>query len=190
MFGSSHKNRRTHRAVEATDHGSGRLDMDLEYMIEEYSSLIFHVAHNILHDTALAEDVVQETVIKVWRNQDGFRGDSSVKTWLVRIARNTAIDTQRRQKERLTPGGRVPDTVDDTAGADTERVAQGRAALSDLSSALDQLDELSRTIIVLREVNGMAYADIAEALEVSEATVKTRLMRARRALQESLRSMT
>lgn len=189
MFGSSHRRPGKQRTAGATGVGSGRLDTDLEHLITEYSSLIYHVAFNIVGDSALAEDVVQETIIKAWRNQDAFRGDSSVKTWLVRIARNTAIDDLRRRRERPTRAGVVPDTVDDTAGADTERVAQGRVAMSNLANALDQLDELSRTIVVLREINAMTYAEISDALEIPEPTVKTRLMRARRALQESLRAL-
>lgn len=165
------------------------MDSHLEHMISEYSSLIYHVAYNIVHDSGLAEDVVQETIIKVWRNQNDFRGDSSVKTWLVRIARNTAIDSLRRRREQPTRQGTVPDTADNSAEADTERVAQGRMALSGLAGALAELDELSRTIIVLREVNAMSYSEIAEALEIPESTVKTRLMRARRTLQESLRTI-
>lgn len=188
MFGSPHKNPRSKRTVEKIGRPSGRLDIDLEHMIDEYSSLIFHVAFNIVHDAALAEDVMQDTIIKAWRNQSQFRGDSSVKTWLVRIARNSAIDVLRRQREQPTRRGEVPDAIDDSAENDTERVAQGRFAMSDLAKALAELDELSRTIVILREVNAMSYSDIAEALEIAEPTVKTRLMRARRSLQESLRA--
>lgn len=189
MFGSSHKSSRLQRTTGTAGTPSGRLDTDLERMINDYSSLIYQVAFNILDDSALAEDVVQETIIKAWRNQASFRGDSSVKTWLVRIARNTAIDALRRRRERPTHKGVLPETVDESADGDTERVAQGRVAMSDLGRALAELDELSRTIVVLREVNAMSYTEIAEALEIAEPTVKTRLMRARRALQESLRMM-
>lgn len=189
MFGSSQRRRRSHEAVGHDGIAPGRLDVDLEHMIAEYSSLIYHVAYNIVHDVGLAEDVVQETIIKVWRNQRHFRGDSSLKTWLVRIARNTAIDSVRRRREQPTRQGMLPDSTDDSAEGDIERVTQGRMAMSGLARALARLDELSRTIVVLREVNAMSYGEIAEALEIPESTVKTRLMRARRALQESLRTI-
>lgn len=189
MFGSSNRRRRSSAVV---DHGaelSRRLDTDLERMISTYSSLIYHVAFNIVGDSGLAEDVVQETIIKVWKNIDDFRGDSSIKTWLVRIARNTAIDTLRRQREQTTHQGTIPETVDESADGDTERVVHGRVAMSGLAAALADLDELSRTIVVLRELNSMSYTEIAEALEIPEPTVKTRLMRARRSLQQSLRTI-
>lgn len=157
-------------------------------MITEYSPLVYHVALGILHDPGLAEDVVQETMIKAWRNLDQFRGDASIKTWLVQIGRNSAIDSLRRRRDQVTSAGDVPDSPDPAALVDTERLAQGRDSVSTLARALRSLDELSRTIVVLREVDAMSYQEIADSLEVSVATVKTRLLRARRTLQDTLRS--
>lgn len=151
-----------------------------------YAPLIFHVAFSILHDRGLAEDVVQETMIKAWRHREEFRGDSSLKTWLIRIGRNTAIDALRRRRDQFTADGTVPETADRSAVADVERLSEGRADLAELGSALGELDELSRTIVILREIDSLSYQEIADALEVPVSTVKTRLLRARRTLQETL----
>lgn len=125
-------------------------------------------------------------MIKAWRHHEDFRGDSSVKTWLVRIGRNSAIDALRRRRDLVTGAGAVPETADTSASTDIERVTEGRDAVTGLSAALDRLDELSRTMVVLREVDAMSYQEIADALEVPVSTVKTRLLRARRSLQAML----
>ncbi|MCB1256996.1 MAG: sigma-70 family RNA polymerase sigma factor [Microthrixaceae bacterium] len=173
------------RAHSAASNGT-LVDHELELMIAEFSPLVYHVAFGILHDPGLAEDAVQETMIKAWRHRSEFRGDSSFKTWIVRIGRNTAIDSLRRRRDHITSAGEVPETADQNANSDIERLAEGRDDMVELARALETLDELSRTIIVLREVDSMSYQEIAEALEVPVSTVKTRLLRARRTLQEML----
>lgn len=161
---------------------------DLERMIAEYSPLVFHVAFTIVRDRGLAEDVVQETMIKAWRSKDSFRGESSARTWLVKICRNTAIDSLRRQRRVPATVGELPDSADASASADTERIAQGRDEVSRLAGALDSLDELSRTVILLREVEAMSYQEISEVMDVPVSTVKTRLLRARRRLVDSMQT--
>jgi RNA polymerase sigma-70 factor (ECF subfamily) len=158
------------------------LDRQLAQLIDEHAAAVYHVANGVLHDPGLAEDVVQETMVKAWRSLETFRGDSSMRTWVLRIAHNTAIDALRRRREQaMAPSDlhlRAPaTTVDDPA-----RRAAGRADVEALRGALARLDELSRTIVVLRELEGLSYAEIAETLDVPVATVKTRLLRARRAL--------
>ena len=104
----------------------------------------------------------------------------------MRIGRNSAIDALRRRRDLVTGAGAVPETADTSASTDIERVTEGRDAVTGLSAALDRLDELSRTMVVLREVDAMSYQEIADALEVPVSTVKTRLLRARRSLQAML----
>lgn len=162
------------------------LDRQLAELIDEHSAAVYHVAIGVLRDPWLAEDVVQETMVKAWRSFDTFRGDSSTRTWVLRIAHNTAIDALRRRREHSTAPEDLVDggsTVDDPA-----RRAAGRADVELLREALASLDELSRTIVVLREIEGLSYGEIAETLEVPIATVKTRLLRARRTLGAAVRN--
>jgi RNA polymerase sigma-70 factor (ECF subfamily) len=165
------------------------LDRQLRQLIDEHAAAVYQLAFGILHDQGLAEDVVQETMIKAWRGLADFRGDSSTRTWVLRIAHNTAIDALRRRRDRSVAPEDLPDAVhgDDDAQDPASR-AEGRSDLATLSEALATLDQLSRSIVVLREIEGLSYAEIAATLDISTALVKTRLLRARRALQAAVRS--
>ncbi len=158
------------------------LDRQLAELIDEHASAVYHVAFGVLRDRGLAEDVVQETMIKAWRSMGQFRGDASMRTWVLRIAHNTAVDALRRRRERAVPPEDLQRDGDATTMDDPARRYAGREDVGVLRDALASLDELSRTIVVLREIEGLTYQEIAGTLEVPVATVKTRLLRARRAL--------
>lgn len=164
------------------------LDRQLNQLIEEHAAAVHQLALGMLHDQGLAEDVVQETMIKAWRSLDGFRGDSSVRTWVLRIAHNTAIDALRRRRDLSAAPEDLRDQVIESDAADPAARAAGRSDLAVLSDAMARLDQLSRSIVVLREVEGLSYGEIADTLDISTAMVKTRLLRARRALQDAVRS--
>jgi RNA polymerase sigma-70 factor, ECF subfamily len=177
---------RTRRRSEHQVEHQPVLDRQLRELIDEHAAAVYHVAFGVLHDRGLAEDVVQETMIKAWEASSTFRGDSSMRTWILRIAHNTAIDALRRRRDRTMAPEDLPDEPGGHAEHDPARRAAGRADLELLRAALAELDELSRTIVVLREVEDMSYQQIAEALDVPIATVKTRLLRARRVLQSAV----
>jgi RNA polymerase sigma-70 factor, ECF subfamily len=170
----------------AGDGGRAGVTNDAEVLadlVRDHSAAIYRVALSIVRDAALAEDVTQDTLIKAWQALPTFRGDSSMKSWVLRIAHNTAISTLRRRRDVLKDPVELPersthDTVEDRV--------QGRAALRDFEAALDSLDELSRSIVVMREIEHLSYDEIAEALGVGLPTVKTRLLRARRSLANAL----
>jgi RNA polymerase sigma-70 factor (ECF subfamily) len=156
----------------------------LRRLIRDHADAIYRVAVSVVRDPHLAEDITQDTVIKAWRNLDSWNGEGSLKSWVLSIAHNTSVSYLRRMREE----SRSPDTMPDgPSGDDVERSAEGRSDLSDLAAALDNLDKLSRAVVTLRDVEGMSYAEIAESLGVSVPTVKTRLLRARRELQRSLK---
>ena len=156
---------------------------DLRLLVTEHSEAIYRVALSIVRDSALAEDVTQDTLIKAWQALPSFRGDSSLKSWVLRIAHNTAISTLRRRRDVLHDPVELPEQ---TTGETVEQRVQHRAALADFEAALDRLDDLSRSIVVMRELEHMSYDDIAEALDIPLPTVKTRLLRARRTLASAL----
>lgn len=159
------------------------LDRQLSELIDQHADAVFRVAFGILHDRGLAEDVVQETMVKAWESLGSFRGDASPRTWVLRIAHNAAVSALRRRRDQSM----APEDLPETEHADdpSDRAA-GRANLAAVGRALGALDEVSRTIVVLREVEGLSYQQIADALEVPVPTVKTRLLRARRALQAAV----
>ncbi len=175
------------RRLPAADDGPA-LDRQLHQLIDEHAAAVYQLAYGILHDQGLAEDVVQETMIKAWRGLADFRGDSSTRTWVLRIAHNTAIDALRRRRDRSVAPEDLPEGVRSEGDVhDPASRAEGRSELATLGEALATLDQLSRSIVVLREIEGLSYAEIAATLDISTALVKTRLLRARRALQTAVR---
>lgn len=160
-----------------------RSDAPFAAIVEQYSSAVYRLARSVVRDPALADDVTQETFIAVWKHLDEYRGEGSMRGWILRIAHNTSVSTLRRIKDSATDPSKLPDAHVEIG---VNRVVEGRIAVRELRDALGELDELSREIVVLREVEGLSYDDIAETLGVPIPTVKTRLLRARRQLANSL----
>ena len=152
-------------------------------IVDEHGPAVYRLAKSVVRDSSLADDVAQETFIQVWKHLGEFRGDGSLRGWVLRIAHNQAVSTLRRIKDTATDPTRLPESFDPIP---VTRVVEGRVAATELMAALDELDELSRAIVVLREVEGLSYDDIAETLDVPIPTVKTRLLRSRRALAHQL----
>ena len=155
----------------------------IEAIVAEYSEPVFRLARSVVQDAALADDVTQETFIKVWRNLDTFRGESSLRSWILRIAHNTAVSTLRTIRDSATDPAKLPDSREPIG---TQREVEGRLAADQLAAALATFDDLTREIVVLREIEGLSYEEIAHALDVPVPTVKTRLLHARRRLSTML----
>jgi len=160
-------------------------DEEITFLVEQHASSIYRVAISIVRDPGLAEDVVQETIIKVWESMGSYRGEAPIRNWILRIAHNTAVSLLRKIRDEAWDPSMLPEG---TSGVDVERRVESRNDLAILGDALDGLDELSRSILVLREIEGLTYDEIAETLDVPLPTVKTRLLRARRSLQRTVKS--
>ncbi len=166
-----------------------------EVLITDYQQPVYNLVSRLLNDPADACDVVQEVFLKVFRKIGAFRGDSSLKTWIYRIAVNEAYNYQRwfsrhrRQEvgleneeegnlsyfQKLSDPGRSPyDCV-----ADGEQHAL-------IEEALARLNPSFRTAVVLRDVEELSYEEIAEILQVALGTVKSRILRGREALRRDL----
>lgn len=156
---------------------------DLEELVREHLDAVYRVAFGVVRDAALAEDVTQDAILNAWRALPNFRGDSSLRSWLLRITRNTAISALRRRREEVRDPELLPETRSNTS---TEKQVVDAMSIDAFEGALYELDELSRSIVVLREVEGLSYDEIAEVLAVPLPTVKTRLLRARRVLASAL----
>jgi RNA polymerase sigma-70 factor (ECF subfamily) len=154
-------------------------------LIGDHAEAIYRVAYSVVRDEHLSEDIVQETIMKAWQALPSWRGDGSLRGWVLSIAHNTAVSYLRRIRDTTTEPARMPERA---STADVERETDARADLERLRVALGDLDELSRSIVVMRDLDGMAYQQIADALDVPLATVKTRLLRARRELQRVVES--
>ena len=155
----------------------------LRSAIDMHAAYIYRLALSIVHDPSLADDVVQETMIRAWRWAPiGPDGDMP-RAWLARVARNAAIGILRRRREELYGSDAIPEKESSFTPA---RTVEGRAALDQLREALAALEEADRSLIVLREIEGMTYEEIAETMELPLSTVKTRLFRARQQLKRAL----
>jgi len=170
--------------------GAGRVETvdpdDLHKLVVEHSDAVYRLALSVVRDPSLAEDVAQDTMVKAWLALPTFRGDSSLRGWIMRIAHNTAISTLRARRAAVIDPAELPER-ESVPERSVERRVESDEAMNAFVDALDLLDDLSRSIVVLREVEGMAYDEISRVLDVPLPTVKTRLLRARRRLSTALR---
>lgn len=162
-------------------------------LVERYQARVYAVAWGLLHNQQDARDVTQEALLKAWRNLPSFRRDSSFYTWLYRITVNVGIDFRRRayrsretalDDSRLPPDGASPTSarpISNPGDSLLRRELRGR-----IREAIAQLPDEQRAAIVLREVEGLSYKEIAEAMDCAEGTVMSRLFYARKKLQALL----
>jgi len=157
---------------------------ELQAVVDRHAAAVYRVALSIVRDPSLADDVVQETMIKAWRNSPVEPGTEIPRSWLLKVAHNAAISMLRTRREDI----REPDTLPESAGEiETDRQVEGMAQLDDLWDAMRRLDEDARVLIALKEVDGLSYEEIAETLDLPLPTIKTRLFRARRQLKDALK---
>ncbi len=163
-------------------------------LVDRYSGPIYRLALKILGDTQDAEDVLQETFLKAFRALPDFEGRSSISTWLYRIAANEAFMALRRRKPdaisvdeaQPTPDGeQEPIQIVDWCCLPEEELLSSEAR-DHLDQAIDRLSPALKAVFLLRDIEGLSVRETAEALNVTEAAVKTRLLRARLNLREQL----
>jgi len=172
-------------------------DAAYDELVRTYSASIFHVAYRMLGDSAEASDTVQEIFLKVFRNIGGFKGEAALKTWIFKIAFSEILNRLRWWKRRhrfatvslddqpngnpMNVGYRLP-----SPAPTPEEVLQTKEQDEAIQQALSKLSRDHRSIIVLRDIEGFSYTEIADVLGVSIGTVKSRLARARGDLKKSL----
>lgn len=165
-------------------------------IVEQNNRRLYRIARSIVRNDSEAEDVVQEAYVNAFAHLDSFRGDSSLATWLSRIAMNEALARLRRERatvdlETVTAHRtaaqiiKFPQTV---TSDDPERTMAQREILQLVERATDNLPEIFRIVFVARVIEGMSVEETAELLGLRAKTVKTRLHRARRLLREQLDS--
>lgn len=160
-------------------------------IVERYqSSMVLHCT-GLLRDTALAEDVTQETFVKAWRSLPTFRGDS-LRSWLMRIATNGCLDVLRQRSRRATDSldaqlvePRATWTTQTHDFSPEEQSEQAELALR-LDQALAQLPEEQRIALLMSDVLGYDYHEIAALTDSAIGTVKSRISRARARLRNDL----
>ncbi len=168
-------------------------------LVERYQRKIYSVALGMLKDKEEAKDVAQEAFVKVYRYIDHFKGDASFYTWLYRITVNICIDVMRKKG---STSGREAVEFDESVKMDIAEANIGavgsrlgtnpqksalRAELAQrITDAIQQIPEAHRKILLLREVEGMSYEDLARTLNIPKGTVMSRLFHARLKMQKIL----
>lgn len=155
----------------------------LDELYRRYRAPIQHYLYQLCGSIDIAEELTQITFVKACAGLLTFRGDSSVATWLFRIARNAYLDSLRRPDPRRIETDELLAIPDATPLADPARSYAAQEQRSLIGMALAQLPERQRTILLLRDAEGLAYAEIADVLGVSLAAVKINLFRARAAFR-------
>jgi RNA polymerase sigma-70 factor (ECF subfamily) len=172
-------------------------DQAYETLIDIYQQPVFNLVHRLLDDPSEASDVVQEVFLKVFRNISSFRGNSSLKTWVYRIAYNEAWNHRRwftRHKRQEVGLEREDDNslgfrdVLPDPGRSAFEIVSDRETHALIEDALGDLNPAFRAAVVLRDIEDLSYEEIAEVLGVSLGTVKSRILRGREALRKGLTS--
>lgn len=175
-----------------------------EELVEEFQPLVYALCYRVLNDCEDARDAAQETFLKIYRHFSHFRGEASLKTWICRIAINQARSSERWWRRRCrketisldTPLGfggddeKAPGEYLPSAGAspETETLARERGRL--LEQALTGLKKDFRIAVVLRDIEGLAYEEIAYVTGANVGTVKSRIARGREMLREVIERQT
>jgi len=162
---------------------AGRLDA-FEELVRRHRTTVYRVALRMLGDEGEAEDATQEAFVHAWRGLAGFRSDARFSTWIHRIVTNRCLNLLRARRpavplpevEVAAPPARAP-----------ERVVEVNWQLDDLKQAIDQLTPEQRAPLVLHDLEGHHYDEIAAMLDISVAAVKSRLHRARLGLLDAMR---
>ncbi len=165
---------------------NGDLDA-FDRLVTAHQDRIFHAAYRITGNAEDAHDAAQETFVKAFRALPRYRHAAAFGTWLHRIAVNTALDIVRRRPQ--TPPAPLDDVVLPATAHNPDSEAERREVQRRVHQALQRLSPDHRVVVVLRDLQGMAYEEIAAVLRIPVGTVRSRLSRARDALRGLLRDL-
>ncbi len=168
-----------------------------EQIVHKYEKLVYSICYRMFNDSQDAMDYTQETFIKVYKNMEKAIGKGSFKSWICTIATNTCLDELRKRNKKQTisldegfdddnhPKYIVPDKA--PTPLEEILISEDSQALKD---AINVLSDENKSIIILRDIEGLSYDEIAEALNLTLGTVKSRISRARKKLQTNYLNLT
>ncbi|MGA8555995.1 MAG: sigma-70 family RNA polymerase sigma factor [Candidatus Acidiferrales bacterium] len=165
-----------------------------DWLVTYYHGGVYNLVYGILSDSADAADVTQDVFLRAFRGIRGFRRGSSLKTWLYRISVRQALNHRRwcwrhhRQQISIDsePDGNNPALDLKDSDASPFEQLETREMQATVRRALEQVPDSFRSAVILRDLEGLSYEEVAEVLEVSVGTVKSRILRGRRILKEIL----
>ena len=201
------------RALKAAREGEAEVDLELvkraqggdeaafRSLVERHQRRAFAIALGLVRHEQDARDIVQDAFLRVHKSLPSFQGSSSFFTWLYRIVTNLAIDLVRRpgrntdeleeDRQRISQPGHAPEQHDPMwvsriDGADPVDVLRRKELAARMHTAIDALPSYHKAVILMREVEGLSYEEMAEAMQVSKGTIMSRLFHARQKLQKAL----
>lgn len=171
-----------------------------ESLVGNYQNMVFNLSFRFMGNRQEAEDLSQEVFMKVYKSLETYRGASTLKTWIYRITSNMALNRlkflkRRHENQKVSIDQQRPDTTftlkdtlpDGRPGPHQEIHADQIS--SKLQTALDSISEDQKAVIILRDIEGLSYDEIATTLETNVGTVKSRLARGRTQIQTIMRDM-
>ncbi|WP_099187734.1 RNA polymerase sigma factor [Tepidibacter mesophilus] len=165
-------------------------DVDaFETLIDEYKQTSYNIALGIVKDPDDAMDISQEALIKVYRYMKNFNQKSSFSTWLYRIVMNTCLDyIKKNDKNKVIPINEdIINKQDTHIESNPERILDKKIETQQIRDAIDKLSSIQKTAIILRDIQGFSYEEIANITDSSLGTVKSRIRRGRENLKEILK---
>jgi RNA polymerase sigma-70 factor (ECF subfamily) len=175
-------------------------DEAFEELVVAYQTMIFNLSFRFMGDAQEAEDLSQEVFLKIFKSLKQFRGASTLKTWIYRITTNMALNKlkfyKRRRRDKQV-------SIDKSMGESMPPMSESlpdnrpgpeRRTLSTqiqrrLQEALDSINDDQKAVVILRDIEGLSYEEIAEALEINIGTVKSRLARGRTNIQDMMKDL-
>jgi RNA polymerase sigma-70 factor, ECF subfamily len=172
----------------------GRDEAAIRLILQSNNRRLYRIARGILRNDSEAEDVVQETYVRAFTHLENFRGDSSLATWLARIAMNEALGRLRRQRPGVEWTSLPPGTLEaqiiqfplSATSVDPEKSMAQREIQHVVEHAIDELPDAFRIVFITRVIEGVNVEETAEILGLKPETVKTRLHRARTILRDKV----
>lgn len=165
-------------------------------IMRRHNKLLFRTARSILKDDTETEDAMQESYLNAWNGLRTFRSDAKLSTWLVRIVINESLGRLRRRGAQVIPldtavaveseQAPMSAVMDQNPNEQPERLAMRAELRKIIEARIDTLPDAFRTVFMLRAVDELSVEEVADALEIPEATVRTRFFRARGLLREGL----
>lgn len=180
--------------TELVERAASGNELAFERIMRRHNRLLFRTARSILKSDAESEDALQETYLRAWRALATFRSDSKLSTWLVRIVINEALGRLRRLSAQVIPldaamdstDSDTPQLIQDDPNQRPEHAATRTQTRRLMEARIDRLPEAFRTVFMLRAVEELSVEEVSTALQLPEATVRTRYFRARGLLREGL----
>ncbi|MCK4771983.1 MAG: RNA polymerase sigma factor [Candidatus Latescibacteria bacterium] len=163
-----------------------------DLLVDRYYDRLYGYLIRFLKDSDTAEDLLQETFLRVWRKRAEFKNIASFSTWIYTIAGNLARSEWRRRKRwrmlRIGPSRNEEEAAIELpdAGIGPDLIVENRVAIEELTKEVHKLPDRYREVVILRDIQGMTYEEIAGIVQVPVGTVKSRLNRGRLILQEKL----